>query len=62
MMPGIIISLIFNEQDKLIFRATPLQNELASALEAVNDLANGFGIQIAAANFPWCTRSYLFAC
>jgi hypothetical protein len=26
MMPGIIISCIFNEQGKLIFRAAPLQN------------------------------------
>src|ERR1700730_15907602 len=25
-IPGIIISLIFNEQRKLVFRATPLQN------------------------------------
>ena len=26
MMPGIIISFIFSEQGKLVFRATPLQN------------------------------------
>jgi len=26
MMPAIIISCIFNEQGKLIFRAAPLQN------------------------------------
>ena len=32
MMPGIIISLIFSEQGKLILRATLLQNELAGAL------------------------------
>jgi hypothetical protein len=25
-MPGIIISLIFSEQGKLVLRATPLQN------------------------------------
>ena len=61
MMPGIIISLIFSEQGKLILRATPLQNELAGALEAVNNLANGFGVQITAANFPRCPRRYLFA-
>jgi hypothetical protein len=30
-IPGIIISLIFSEQRKLVFRATPLQNELAGA-------------------------------
>ena len=58
MMPGIIISLIFSEQGKLVLRATAL---LASALEVANNLANGFGIQITAANFPRCTRSYLFA-
>ena len=61
MMPGIIISLIFSEQGKLVFCATPLQNEFASAVEAVNNPANGFGIQITAANFPRCTGSYLFA-
>jgi hypothetical protein len=61
MMPGIIISLIFSEQGKLVLRAAPLQNQFASAVEAVNNPANGFGIQISAANFPGCTRSYLFA-
>ena len=61
MMPGIIISCIFNEQGKLIFRAAPLQNEFPSAVEVVNNPANGFGIQISAANFPGCTKSYLFA-
>src|SRR6516164_4477847 len=61
MMPGIIISLIFREQGKLVLRATPLQNQLASAPEAANNLANGFGIQLTAANFPRCPRRYLFA-
>ena len=61
MMPGIIISLIFSEQGKLVLRATPLQNQLASAPEAANNLANGFGIQLTAANFPRCPRRYLFA-
>ena len=61
MMPGIIISLIFSEQGKLVFCATPLQNEFPSAVEAVNNPANGFGIQITPANFPRCTGSYLFA-
>ncbi len=61
MMPGIIISCIFNEQGKLIFRTAPLQNELPSAVEVVNNPANRFGIQISAANFPGCTKSYLFA-
>ena len=60
-MPGIVISLIFSEQGKLVLRATPLQNELASGLEVANNPANGFGIQIRAANFPRCPGSYLFA-
>jgi integrase len=37
MIPGIIISLIFSEQRKLAFRATPLQNQLAGAVEALNN-------------------------
>ena len=61
MMPGIIISCFFNEQGKLIFRAAPLQDEFASAVEAVNNPANGFGVQISATDFPGCTSSYLFA-
>ena len=60
-IPGIIISLIFSEQRKLVFRATPLQNQLAGAVEALNNAANGFSIQITAADLPRCTRSYLFA-
>src|SRR6516165_8653744 len=56
MMPGIIISLIFSEQGKLILRATPLQNELAGALEAVDDLSNGFGVQLTAASLLRCAR------
>lgn len=60
MMPGIIISLIFCEQGKLVRRAIPLQNELAGTLEAFNNIANGFGIQIIAVNFPRRPRSYLF--
>ena len=61
MMPGIIISLIFREQGKLVLRATPLQDQLAGVVEALNNAANGFGIQITAANFPRRTRNYLFA-
>jgi hypothetical protein len=60
MMPGIINPRIFSEQAKLVFRATPLQSQFASAVEAVNDPANGCGVQITAADFPRCTRSYLF--
>src|SRR6516162_10608471 len=61
MIPGIIISLIFSEQRRLVFRAPPLQNQLAGAVEVLNNAANGFSIQITAADLPRCTRSYLFA-
>ena len=61
MIPGIIISRIFNEKGKLIFRAIPLQNQFTSAVEAIDDPANGRGVQITAANFPRCARGYLFA-
>jgi hypothetical protein len=61
MMPGIIISCFFNEQGKLIFRAAPLEDQFASAVETVNNPAYGFATQISEANFPGCTRSYLFA-
>ena len=40
-MPSIIISLIFSEQRKLIFRATPCRTSLPSAAEALNNAANG---------------------
>ena len=61
MMPGIIISSIFSEQGRLVFRATPLQNQLASAEKPVDNSPNGLGIQISAPNFPGCTGSCLFA-
>ena len=61
MMPGIIISCFFNEQGKLIFRAAPLEDQFASAVETVNNPAYGFATQISEANFLGCTRSYLFA-
>ena len=60
MIPGIIISSIFSEQGKLVLRAAPLQNQFAGAVEAIDNPANGFGVQIAAANFPGCTGSHLF--
>jgi hypothetical protein len=59
MIPGIIISSIFSEQGELVLRATPLQNQFAGAVEAIDNLANWFGVQIAAANFPGCTGSHL---
>ena len=45
MIPGIIISSIFSEQGKLVLRATPLQNQFAGAVEAIDNPANGFGVQ-----------------
>jgi hypothetical protein len=60
MIPDIIISSIFSEQGKLVVRAVPLQNQFAGAVEAINNPANGFGVQMAAANFPGCTGSHLF--
>ena len=61
MIPGIIFSCIFGEQGKLVFRATPWQNQFAGAVEVINDPADGCGVQITAVNFPRCPRSYLFA-
>src|SRR5215831_8750057 len=52
MMPGIIISAIFREQGKLMFRATPVQNEFAGVEEPVNNPADGVRLQISAANLP----------
>jgi hypothetical protein len=43
-VPGIIIWLILKEQLRLVFRATPSQNELACAAELVEDAANRLGI------------------
>src|SRR5262245_24558025 len=60
-MPGITISCFFNEQGKLIFRAAPLEDQFARAVETVNNPAYGFATQISETNFPGCTRSYLFA-
>src|SRR5262249_729409 len=61
MMPGIIISAIFREQGKLMFRATPVQNEFAGVEEPVNNPADGFRLQISPATFPRCTRASFFA-
>jgi hypothetical protein len=38
-MPGIIISVIFKEQLRLIFRATPWQKELACPTEVLERAA-----------------------
>jgi len=61
MMPGIIISFIFNEQVGLDFRTTPLQGQLACAKKPVDDAPYWFAIQIGTANPPGSTRSDLFA-
>ena len=45
-MPGIIILLIFNEQLRLVFHATPLQNELACFAEMIENASNRLGIEI----------------
>ena len=41
-MPGIIILLIFNEQLRLVFGATPLQDELARSAKMIEDTVYGF--------------------
>ena len=59
-MPGIIICLIFKEQLRLVFRATPSYKELACPTEVLEDAANRLGIQIGATNFPRSTWDDLF--
>ena len=45
-MPGIIILLIFNEQLRLVSRATPVQKELPRSAEMIENAANWLRIQI----------------
>jgi hypothetical protein len=40
--------------------AAPLQSQFVSAVEAINDPADGCSVQIIAANFPGRAKSYLF--
>jgi len=40
MMPGIVISFVFSKQGSLVFRTTPLQNQLASANEPFDNTPN----------------------
>jgi len=61
MIPGIINSRIFSEQGKLVFRAVPWQSQFAGTVEAINNCANGCGLQITAANFPRRAKGHLFA-
>ena len=60
-MPGIIISLIFTEQLRLIFRATPSEQELACPTEMLENATNRLCVQIGATNCPRSTRGELFA-
>jgi hypothetical protein len=60
-MPGIIISLIFQQQLRLIFRATPSEEELTCPAEVFEYAANRFCFQIGATNFPRSTWGHLFA-
>ena len=60
MMPGIINSFIFSEQNSLVLRTAPLQNEFASSMEMLNDAAYRLCIQVGTSNLPRSTGSRLF--
>ena len=60
MMPGIIISFVFSEQNRLVFCTTPSENQLTSPKEPVDNAPNRLGIQVGAANLPGSTGSSLF--
>src|SRR5271157_6209964 len=45
MMPGIIISFVFSEQNRLVFCTTPSENQLTSPKEPVDNAPNRLGIQ-----------------
>ena len=60
-MPGIIISLIFKKQLRLIFRATPSEEKLACSAEVFEYAVNRLCFQIGPTNFPRSTGSHLFA-
>src|SRR5271166_2964345 len=59
MMPGIIISFVFSKQGWLVFRTTPLQNQLARADEPFDHTPNWLVVQICTTNPPGCARSDL---
>src|SRR5271166_779618 len=59
MMPGIIISFVFSKQGWLVFRTTPLQNQLARADEPFDHTPNWLVVQIGTTNPPGCARSDL---
>ena len=58
-MPGIIILLIFNEQLRLVFGATPLQDELARSAKMIEDTVYGFPSEVCSKNLPRSARSDL---
>ena len=60
MMPGIIISFIFNKQGRRVSRTTPLQNQLPCAEKPVDNALNCFVIQIRTTNLPGSANSDLF--
>ena len=61
MMPGIIISFIFNEELRLVPRALPLQYQFAGPKEPLNDGTNRRGIQVRTSNLPRRPRSHLLS-
>ena len=61
MMPGIIISFVFSKQVRLVLRVMPLQNQLAGLSEALDDGADGLGLEISTSNLPRCSRHGLLA-
>lgn len=60
MMPGIINSFIFSEQNGLVFHTFPLQNQFAGSVEMLDDAANRFGSQVGSSNLPGSAGSRLF--
>ena len=60
-MRVIIILLIFQEQLRLSFRATPWQKKLAGPTEVIQDTANRLRFESGATNLPRSTRSDLLS-
>ena len=61
MMPVITISFLFNEQVRLILRTSPRESELACPVQPFDDVPDGFGFKIRAANLPRSPRGNLLA-
>jgi hypothetical protein len=60
MMPAIINSFIFSEQNSLVLRTVPLQNQFAGSVEMLDDAANRFGTQVGTSNLPRSAGNWLF--